>query len=292
MRRLHADLLLLACAAVWGLAFVFQKTAMSHIGPFTFIAARSIVAALALMPLAVIEGRRGGPLLVPREAAGVIVSAGVLFFLGAAFQQSGIVTASVTNTGFLTGLYVVLVPLLAWLWQSRAPRAAVWAAVGLSFAGTWLLGGGTLGGFGAGDVLVMISAVFWAAHVIAVGASARLNRPVAFTAAQFVVVAVLAVIGACAAETVSLEALQRAAPEIAYVGLMSSALTFTLLAVALRYTGPSEAAVLVSMETVFAALAGAVLLGERLSPIGWAGAAMIVSATLVVQWYAQPPAKP
>jgi drug/metabolite transporter (DMT)-like permease len=284
MRRLHADLLLLAAAAIWGLAFVFQKAAMAHIGPFLFITCRAAVAALALAPVAMLERRRGAASMTLADAAPVTIAAGLFFFLGAAFQQAGIVTASVTNTGFLTGLYVVIVPFLAWATTRTAPGLTVWSAVALSFVGTWLLGGGTIGGFGRGDGLVMVSAAFWAAHVIAVGRAARLGRPVAFTAWQFAIVALLAGLAVAVSERVDGAALVQAAPQIAYVGLLSSALTFTLLAVALRYTGPSEAAVLVSMETVFAALAGAVLLGERLQPVGWLGAAMILAATLVVQW--------
>ncbi len=282
MRRIHADLLLVGCAAIWGLAFVFQKTAMAHVGPFLFIACRSFIAALALWPVALIEARRA-PAVDRGAMARIAVYSGIAFFLGAAFQQVGIVTASVTNAGFLTALYVVLVPFLAWAWHRRAPGRLVWPAVALSFAGTWLLGGGSLGGLSTGDILIAASAVFWAAHVIIVGVSGRLARPVAFTALQFVVVGLLGLAATLAFETPSLAAIAAAAPQIAYVGLLSSALTFTLLAVAMRHTPPSEAAVLVSLETLFAAIAGALLLGERLTPIGWIGAALIFVATLIAQ---------
>jgi len=283
MRRLHADLLLLLAAAIWGLAFVFQKSAMGHIGPLLFIGCRALVAASALAPLAWLEGRRGGSAVPPARLVGIGALGGVAFFLGAAFQQSGIVTASVTNTGFLTALYVVATPFMAWGWHGARPGAAVFVAVALSFAGTWALGGGALAGFGPGDLLVAISAIFWAAHVVIVGVAGRHARPVAFTALQFVVVSALGFSGALLTEHVTLAGVLAAAPEIAYVGLLSSALTFTLLAVALRYTPPSEASVLVSTETLFAALAGALLLGERLAPINWVGAGLILAAILLVQ---------
>ena len=109
------------------------------------------------------------------------------------------------------------------------------------------------------------------------------GRPIAFTAVQFAVVSLLAAAGCTMLETATLEGLRGAAIDIAYVGLLSSALTFTLLTVALQHTPPSEAAVIVSMETVFAAFAAYVLLGERLAPIGWAGAALILAATLLLQ---------
>ncbi len=282
MSRLHADLALLLAAAVWGLAFIFQKSAMAHIGPLLFIAARGTVAALALAPLALRERRRADAPArkgLARAAGG----GGLAFFIAAWLQQAGLVTATVTNTGFLTALYVVITPFIAWGWSGKMPGRLVWPAAGLSAIGTWLLGGGTLGSFSQGDLLVAISALFWAAHVVITGQAARFARPVAFTALQFAVVATLASVGTMLLETFSLEGLVRAGSDIAYVGLLSSALTFTLLTVALQHTPPSEAAVIVSMETVFAALAAYLLLGERLPGIGWIGAALILLATLLIQ---------
>jgi drug/metabolite transporter (DMT)-like permease len=283
MTRLRADLVLIACAAIWGLAFVYQKTAMTHIGPLTFIAARGLIAACALAPLAAIESRQSPFPTPPAALLKIGGLTGMAFFVAAVLQQSGIVTSSVTNSGFLTALYVVVVPFIAWAWHRKAPGSSVWLAVILSFVGTWLLGGGSLAGLGHGDMMVAASAVFWAAHVVVVGISGRLGRPVAVTALQFLVVGVLGLAGALVFEDPRVQGLQTAAGEILFVGLLSSALTFTLLAVALRYTPPSEAAVLVSLETVFAALAGAILLGDRLPLIGWIGAAMIFTASLVVQ---------
>ena len=280
--RLNADIALLFAAAVWGLAFVFQKSAMDHIGPLAFIAARGAIAALALAPLALREHRRqkAG---VNRGFLTIAVSGGAAFFVAAWLQQAGIRTATVTNTGFLTALYVVITPFIAWGWSGKVPNPIVWPAVALSAVGTWLLGGGTLAAFSQGDQLVALSALFWATHVVVTGRASIFGRPIAFTAVQFAVVSSLATVGCVLIETTTLEGLRGAAIDIAYVGLLSSALTFTLLTVALQHTPPSEAAVIVSMETVFAALAAYVLLGERLAPIGWGGAALILAATLLLQ---------
>lgn len=281
---MHADAALLFAAAIWGLAFVFQKSAMEHIGPLTFVAARGAIAALALAPLAWRESRRrspggddGGALLK------VGLSAGAAFFIAAWLQQAGLGTASVTNTGFLTALYVVITPFLAWGLTGKVPTPWVWPAAALSAIGTWLLGGGTLAAFSRGDMLVALSAFLWALHVVITGKASSLGRPIAFTALQFAVVAALAAVAAGMLETVSVAGLQGAAIDIAYVGLLSSALTFTLLTAALRHTSASEAAVIVSTETLFAALSAYLLLGERLAAIGWAGAALILLATLLVQ---------
>lgn len=282
MHRLQADLLLLLAAVLWGTAFYFQKTAMEHVGPILFVTARAVVATLALAPLVLLEARRAA-WSWPRGLAGSAAAAGVAFFVAAILQQSGIVTASVTNAGFLTSLYVIVTPLLAWTVLHTPPTRYVWPAIALAFAGTWLLGGGTIGGFSPGDWLIALSAVVWAIHLLLTGASVRFARPIAFTAIQFCVLAACGLAAALLVEPITLDGLAGAAPAIAFVGIFSSAVTFTLLAVALKHTPPAEAAILVSMETLFAAAAGALLLGEQLAPIGWAGAALMFSATLLVQ---------
>jgi drug/metabolite transporter (DMT)-like permease len=285
MSRLNADLALVFAAAVWGVAFLFQKSAMDHVGPLAFIAARAAVAALALAPFAWRE--HAATSVAPAASPslwGVAVCGGIAFFLAAWLQQAGLRTATVTNTSFLTALYVVLTPFVAWTWSGKSPSLAVWPAVALSGLGTWLLGGGgTLSALGTGDWLVALSAVFWAIHVVITGRAAPFRRPIGFTAVQFAVVAALAASGSALFETTTLAGFAGAAPDILYVGLLSSALTFTILTVALQYTPPSEAAVIVSMETVFAALAAYLVLGERLSAVGWLGAALILCATLLLQ---------
>ena len=288
MNRLTADFLLLFAAAVWGLAFYFQKSAMSDIGPFLFIAARASVAAFALAPLALLELRRRASETegAPVDQPGLVklgLMGGIFFFLGAAFQQAGLLTATVTNAGFLTGLYVVITPFIIWLTARRAPSAVVWTAGGLAFTGTWALGGGTIDGFSYGDILIAICAVFWSVHMVVTSRSPRFGVPLTYTCVQFTTVAALAATAALLFEPISAEALAKASGAILYVGVLSSALTFTLLAMAMKHTPASEAAVLVSMETLFAALAGAVLLGERLPSIGWFGAALLFAATLLVQ---------
>jgi len=283
MTRLQANLMLLTIAAIWGLAFVYQKTAMEHIGPYTFLALRAVVAAVILAPIAYFW-EEAGRADRPTPSFWLIACAGGLsFFVGGILQQIGLVTATVTNTGFLTGLYVVITPLLMWLVLSRPPTFLVWIAVGLAFVGTWLLGGGTVGGFSTGDWLVVVSSFFWATHMLVIEHSGRHARPIGFTAVQFAIVAAISGVLALCLEHITLAQLLKAAPEIAYVGVLSSALTFTLLAVAMRHTPAAEATIIVSTETVFAAIAGVILLGEHLLWVGWLGAAFMFSATVIVQ---------
>ncbi len=290
MRRIHADLLLLLTAAIWGFAFVFQKSAMEHIGPNAFIAARSFIAACVLAPIAIFEARRvEGPVAIGFWRVGVY--GGIAFFAGAVLQQVGLVTATVSNTGFLTGLYVVITPFIVWAWHSERPTGLIWLAAAISFFGTWLLGGGTLNGFNEGDMFVAVGAIFWAVHLLIVSASGHHNRPIAFTALQFAVVGILGLTASVLTETTSLSGLIAAGPAIAYVGVLSSALTFSLLAIAMRYAPTTEAAIIISLEAVFAAIAGALLLNERLEFIGVCGAGLILAAILLVQLATPVPAK-
>ena len=205
-------------------------------------------------------------------------------------QQAGIITATVTNSGFLTALYVVLTPVLALIFFRTPVKTLVWVAVALAFIGTWLLSGGTIGGFTFGDGLVAMSAVFWAAHLLAVERSSPFERPLLFTAGHFVVVFIIAGVGAVLFEPISWAKIWAAMPAILFVGVLSTAATFTLMAIAMKHTPASEAAILVSMETVFAAIAAFFIRDERLAPIGWLGAALMMAATFTV--HAMPYLKP
>lgn len=282
MTRLQADLLLLLVAIIWGLAFVFQKTAMDAIGPMTFIAARSFVGALALVPLAMRESRAHTQPITP-EFWRITALASAAMFSGEALQQIGLVTASVTNAGFLTALYVICVPFVVWIATRKAPAAIVWPAAALSFAGTWLLGGGDLNALTAGDRLIATSAIIWALHVVVTGKASTYNRPLLFTCLQFWIVTIVSLPFAGVTETVTFAGLQNAWLEIAYVGLLSSAFTFTVLVMAMRHAPPAEAAIIISTENLYSALGGAIFMGDRLAPINWTGAAFIVVATLLVQ---------
>lgn len=282
MRRLHADLLLLLTAALWGFAFVAQKSAMAFIGPLTFIAARSVLAVIVLVPLAIWEHKRAKAAPQPWFFALTLIAACV-FLVGAILQQLGLQTATVTNASFLTALYAVCTPFAAWAILKKAPPMIVWPAALISFVGVWLLGGGTVGQLSNGDTLVLMCAPLWAVHIVLTGLAARFNRPLLFTSLQFVAVAILATLLAVAFEQPTLINLRAAAWEIAYVGIASTAIAFSLFGIAMRSAHPAEAAVIVSTENVFAALAGAVFLGERPGWLNWSGAALILAAILVVQ---------
>jgi drug/metabolite transporter (DMT)-like permease len=281
MTRTQADLLVLMAALIWGVAFYFQKTAMTHVGPLLFLGLRSALAAAALLPFAIIEARKTSQ--APASVMPYALLGGGFFFIAGAMQQTGMLTATVTNTSFLTALYVVITPFLLWLWRRDRPDLRIWFAAGLAFVGIWALGGGTLASFSHGDWLVAISAIGWSAYMVITGESGKVGKPMQYTCLQFTVIACLALLPAAAFETISWQAITDGAVPILYVGILSSALTFALLANAVRYIPASRASIMLSSETLFAAAAGYAFLGERLSTLGWCGAALVFSAILFIQ---------
>jgi drug/metabolite transporter (DMT)-like permease len=206
-----------------------------------------------------------------------------VFFAAGAVQQLGIVTATVINTGLLTALYVVATPFAFWAIERRAPSASISFAVALAFLGIWALGGGSFGALSRGDVLVAVAALMWGIHIVVTGRAGRAAQPLTYTFVQFVVVAALALSLAVAFEPISVCSIVAAADSILYVGLLSSAVTYALMAIALQHIPAPRASILLSAEVLFSAAAGYLLLGERLPPLGWAGAALILAAVLLVR---------
>lgn len=285
MTRIQANLVLLLTAAVWGMGFVAQSAAMSAIGPWTFTAARFVLAALTLLPFAMWEARRsgGGRPLPPADLGGFALC-GVALFAGSILQQIGIMTTSVTNAGFLTGLYVVMTPAVAFLAFRQRPHWVVPIAAPVALFGLLLAGGGRLEAVGRGDWLTVGAAAGFAVQIVLVGGFARRSdRPYALSLAQFATVAVLAVLGTLAFEDVDLAGLAKVWPNIVYGGCASAGLAFTLQTIGQRWTTAPQAAIFLSSEAVFAALFGAILLGERIPPIGYLGCGLILAAMLAVE---------
>ncbi|UIJ72999.1 DMT family transporter [Aurantimonas sp. HBX-1] len=283
MSRLSANLLLLLAGAVWGMGFVAQSTAMDAVGPWTYTAAKFAVAALALAPFAILESRRAKAPL-PASARTGFVLVGLMLFSGAILQQIGIVTTSVTNAGFLTGLYVVFTPILAFVLLRARPHWVVWPSAFAAFAGIVLLGGGGVAVPGFGDWLMVACAAFFALQIIAVGVFAGpTGRPLTLSFTQFAVAALLAGLGMLALEAPTPTSLAAAWPEILYGGLFSTALAFTLQIIGQRHTTAAQAAIFLSSEALFAALFAALLLGERIAAIGILGCILIFAAMLAVE---------
>jgi drug/metabolite transporter (DMT)-like permease len=281
--RTLANLLLLSAGAIWGMGFVAQSTAMQAIGPMLFVALRFALATAVMLPFAFMEARRAPRPLSPQETAG-FAGIGLLLTGGMLVQQIGMLTTTVTNAGFLTGLYVVFVPFVAVLIFRERPHAAVWPGAALAFGGIFLLSGGEIAALTTGDWLNVLCAVFWAFQVFLIGRYATgTGRPVTLAVTQFAVCFVVASGLAALFEPFPLDGVIAALPEILFAGIVSGGIAFTLQVIGQRWTTAPQAAIFLSTEAVFAALFAAIILGERLPAAGVAGCALILAAILVVE---------
>ena len=289
LTRARANLILLFVALVWGSAFVAQALGMRSLGPFLFTGLRFLLGAAVVAPLAWREwhelSRRRRQ---PRTRDGLhIALLGALLFLGAAMQQIGMLTTTVTNAGFLTALYIPLVPVFAWLAFRQLPHWTVWPAALGCLVGTWLLTGGhgqALPVLNRGDAWVIASSVPWAVHVLLVGRAAnRVQGAMLVAAGQFAICGVLALATGLAIEPVAWSGIRGALGAIAYTGVLSVGLGFTLQVVAQRHARAADSAIVLSSETVFAALFGAIFMGDRLGPASAGGCLLILACVLMVQ---------
>ena len=290
LTRARSNLLLLLVALIWGSAFVAQAIAMRSLGAFTFTGLRFALGAAVVAPFAWREwrtlqqqGRQPG-----LRAAGHIAVLGTLLFLGSAMQQIGMKGTTVTNAGFLTALYIPLVPVFAWIAFRHAPHWSTWPAGAGCLTGTWMLtSGGDLGSLlhlNAGDWWVIASSVPWAVHVLLVGRAAnRLHGAMIVATGQFIACSMLALAIGFATEPVTVAAIRPALGAIVYTGVLSVGLAFTLQVVAQRHARAADSAIVLSSETVFAAAFGALFMGDRLGAPGLAGCALILACVLMVQ---------
>lgn len=283
MSRAVATSLLLLCTMFWGFAFIAQKSAMDSMGPLTFAGVRYLIGGLLVLPLAFYERRRKPITLTPRHWF-FILAMSAAFFFGSWLQQAGLTTTTATNGGFLTGLYVFFVPLLGFVLFRVRVHPIVLAGVPLALIGIYYLNGGGLESFNGGDWLIVGSAVFWGLHVVLLGYVARLTGlPIFVSAVSFLLAGTAASALALGTEAPTFAAISAGWIEIAYAAVLSTAVAFTLQAIGQQHVPPANAAIILSAESLFAALGGALILGERLPAIGYAGAALIFAAIVLVE---------
>jgi len=274
---LRADLLLVLTAVIWGSAFVAQRVGMESMGPLLFTGARFALGALVILPLAL----RGGGVW-DRELWKIGGIAGIVLFLGAILQQIGLVYTTAGKAGFITGLYVVMVPLLG-LWVGQRTTRSIWFGISLSIIGLYLISVTDQMTLNPGDAIVLSSALFWALHVVLIGRYAGQLNAVRLALIQFVVCSVLSTLAAFAVEPVSLEILQLGIWPIIYGGVVSVGVGYTLQVIAQRDALASHAAIILSLEAVFAALAGWLFLNEHLNSRELTGCVLMLSGMIAAQ---------
>jgi drug/metabolite transporter (DMT)-like permease len=282
--RLKADLTLLVVSIIWGSAFVAQRVAGQMGSVYLFNGARYLLAALVVLPLALRVKRKDKPsLTMSRDQYKWMIVAGFLLFLGSAFQQAGMVYTTAGNAGFITSLYVVLVPIALFFVWGEKPHWMSIAAVGLAGVGAFLLSTGGRFEVKAGDALELLGALFWTFHVIVLGKFASKFEAMSFSVGQLFVCAILNIgIGLFAEPMMSFNWPLMFA--IAYTALFSLGLCYTLQVWAQRHTPPADAALILSLESVFAVISGWLILNERLVLIQIFGCVLIFIAVVLSQF--------
>lgn len=286
MSRLQANGLLVLTAVIWGSTFVVQQVGTGGLEAITFTGTRMLVGAFFVLPMAI---RQFGKVqnnehtFVRLDWLGIGLT-GIVLFTAAALQQYGIFHTTVTNAGFLTALYVPLVPVISFFVLRRKVHWSVWPASICCVAGTYIMSGAQSLDLRVGDLWVISSSLFWACHVILVGTMAvKTKAPLVVACGQFLACGLCGVIIGLVIEQPSMADFQSALFGILYAGLLSTGIGFTLQVVAQRYAHEADAAIILSSETVFAALAGFVFLSERLNLIELSGASLIFVGIIAVQ---------
>lgn len=292
-KKVLGNILLILTAFIWGTAFVGQRQGMEHMGPITFNACRMALAALTIGTVSFVLRKRDAQKQQDmsdqsrREYRKNTVIGGICcgFFLtiAALFQQMGMVYTTAGKGGFITAMYILLVPVINWILFKRKSRPLVWIAVLMGIAGIYLLcvtEGLTLE---KGDALVMVCPFFFAGHILCCDYFVQRANPVELSAIQFFTVTVLSTIMAFIVENPTWQQVTAAIVPIVWLGVLSSGTGYTLQIIAQQWTDPTVASLLMSLEAVFAVMGGAVLLGERMSARELIGAAIMFAAIILAQ---------
>ncbi|MGD9097782.1 MAG: DMT family transporter [Desulfobacterales bacterium] len=287
-RTARADALLLLTATIWGFAFVAQRVGMDYVGPFTFNGVRFALGSLSLVPLLYLLNRRptAARRLLPPTGRPTLLGggalAGLFLFAGASLQQVGLVYTTAGNAGFITGLYVVIVPIMGLALRQRT-HTGTWLGAFLAAAGLYFLCISAQFTIAWGDLLELVGAIFWAAHVLIIGWLSPRMDALKLAITQFAACSLLSLLTALAIETITWQGLWQAAVPILYGGLGSVGVAYTLQVVAQRDAPPAHAAIFLSMEAVFAAFGGWLLLSEVLTPRAFLGCGLMLAGMLLSQ---------
>ncbi len=279
---LKSDALLVITAMIWGFAFVAQRVGMDHLGPFAYSGIRFFLGCFALIPLLILNREK----MKVRSYIGLAIAGtacGIVLFFAANFQQVGLLYTTAGKAGFITGIYVVLVPFFNLFLHQEKINLATWISALLALAGIFLLSVKQDLHIGPGDLLVLACAFGFAGHLLIVGHFVNRFPSVFLSFTQFFVCAVLSMIVSGFTEHTTFPDIQAATIPLAYGGFMSVGIAYSLQVYAQKNTPASHAAVIFSLESVFAAVGGCLLLGEILSGRGIAGCILILAGMLLSQ---------
>ena len=287
-QALKTDLLMLIAAAIWGFAFVAQREGMETMGPFLFSGVRFLIGVVALSPVVWYLSKK------PQQSHKAEVSAkklilagtvaGLLLFGGISFQQVGLQYTTAGKAGFITGLYIFFVPLIG-LFLGQRTGSGTWLGATIALFGLYLLSIKEDFTIAEGDLLQLICAVFFAAHVLVIGYLAKRMDTLKLALVQYLVCGVISLLIAIAIEMISWDMIVATAIPLLYAGIMSTGIAYTLQVVAQQHAHSSHAAIILSLEGAFAVLGGWLLLDEHLPARGLLGCALMLTGMFLSQLF-------
>jgi drug/metabolite transporter (DMT)-like permease len=282
---LKSEFLLLLTAIIWGFAFVAQRAGMEFIGPFAFNGIRFALGSVSLVPLILYQKKRFPSATKPDKKNITLIGGvlgGIVIYIAASLQQLGIVYTTAGSAGFITSLYVIFVPILG-LFRKHTVSRQTWAGVLLAIVGLYFLSVTDQLTLAPGDGLVFTGAVFWAIHVLVIAEFAPRTNVISLSAIQFAVCAFLSLMTAFYYETTTWDQIYDAAIPILYGGIGSVGIAYTLQVVGQRHAPPTHAAIILSLESLFAALGGWLILSEVMTSRKILGAALMLAGVILSQ---------
>lgn len=284
MKKLQSDLILLLAAVIWGFAFVAQRVGMEHLGPFAFNGIRFTLGVLVLLPVIIFRKKKlcPGNSLSPKKCIIAAISTGIILFGGVALQQLGLQSTTAGKAGFITGLYVIFVPFVGFFLGQKIHFNVVLGVI-FSATGLYLLSINENFTMSYGDFLVLLCAVCFTGHVLMVGWLSPKMDSYMLASIQFAVCAILNIAFSIPLEKTEVSSVVAAAVPLLYGGILSVGLAYTLQVVGQKHAHPAYASIILSLEAVFAAIGGWLILNEFLTARALLGCFLMLSGMIIVQ---------
>jgi len=287
-KTIRGEILLVITAIIWGTSFVAQRVGMEYIGPYTFTATRFIIGTLSLLPVILFMGKINNN-KEKREKVGTKkdlliagLACGIALFFGISFQQVGIQYTTAGKAGFITALYIVLVPIFG-LFINKKVGKSVWIGLGLAVIGLYLLCVTEGFSISKGDLIVLCGTVFWAIHILIIDHFAPKVDGLKMSFIQFFVAGILSLIVALTTETIEFSAIISSAVPILYTGIVVVGIAYTFQIFGQKGANPTVSAIILSMESVFAVISGMILLREVMSAKEIIGCILMFIAVIITQ---------
>lgn len=298
--RILGPIMLVSAAMIWGLSFVAQKQGMEYVEGFTFNGIRSLLGAIVLIPFIVIRAVKNPVKLSPVEKKqsrkdnlkGILI-VGLMLCIGSNLQQFAFNYIEPGRVGFITALYMLIVPLISFIVYKKKQPVTTWIGVILGVVGLYMIcmGGSTSSSLGKGDILALLCSFAFALHIIVIDKFAAKIDCVVLSCGQFFVTGVISCILMFIFESPNIQSIMQAAVPILYAGIMSCGCAFTFQVIGQKYTDPTISSMLLCLESVFSVIFSFIILGERMASVEYIGCAVMFVAIIIAQLPARKSAK-